>query len=329
MNFSSDNWAGVHPVISAHLSAQAGGFDPAYGSGEIDKRVGQRFSEIFEREVAVFFVGTGTAANSLSLALSARPGSLSFCHREAHVMEDECGAPEFLTGGSRLHGVDGEDGRMSLDALKAAITRFVPSNVHSGRATAISITQATEAGTVYGLNEISTIGALARENGLSLHMDGARFANALVTLDASPAEMTWKRGVDILSFGGTKNGAGAPRRSSSSTRRRPRRWPSSASALPSFSRNRASSRHSSRPISGMASGWRRPPRQRHGQAPGRTYTRIVESPARLGARRERGLRNHEEGRHDGRAPGGGRLLPLACPHGFAQPMSEAKPSAGW
>lgn len=206
MNFSSDNWAGAHPAISDHLSAHAGGFDPAYGSGALDIRVGQRFNDIFEREVAVFFVGTGTAANSLSLALSARPGSLAFCHREAHVMEDECGAPEFLTGGSRLHGIDGPGGRMSTDALKAAIDRFVPSNVHSGRAAAISITQATEAGTVYGLDDISVIATLAKQSGLTLHMDGARFANALVALDATPAEMTWKRGVDILSFGGTKNG---------------------------------------------------------------------------------------------------------------------------
>lgn len=206
MNFSSDNWAGAHPAISAHLSAHATGFDPAYGSGSVDARVARRFSEIFEREVAVFFVGTGTAANSLSLALHARPGSLAFCHREAHVVEDECGAPEFLTGGSRLHGVDGAEGRMAIDALEAAIRRFMPSNVHSGRPTAISITQATEAGTVYGLDDISAIGALARRNALALHMDGARFANALVSLGATPAEMTWKRGVDLLSFGGTKNG---------------------------------------------------------------------------------------------------------------------------
>lgn len=206
MYFASDNWAGVHPDVAAGLSAHASGFSGAYGDGALDHAVYRRFNEIFEREVAVFFVATGTAANALSLAAYNKPGGISFCHREAHVIEDECGAPEYFSGGSRLHAVDGQLGRMNPADLEHALQRFAPEFVHSGRPMAVSITQATEAGTVYGLDDISAISELAKRHRLPLHMDGARFANAMVSLDTTPAEMTWKRGVDILSFGGTKNG---------------------------------------------------------------------------------------------------------------------------
>ena len=206
MFFASDNWAGAHPDIAAALSAAAGGFDPAYGSGAWDKRLAAKFSEIFEHEVAVFFVSTGTAANSLSLASVAKPGGVVFCHPEAHIREDECGAPEFLSGGLRLHAVEGAGGKMDVDRLRHSIGLFPPGFVHGGQPAAISITQASEIGTVHSLAEIDAIAAVAREYSLPLHMDGARFANALVALDCSPAEMTWKRGVDLLSFGGTKNG---------------------------------------------------------------------------------------------------------------------------
>lgn len=206
MIFASDNWAGAHPKIAAGLSAHASGFEPAYGNGSLDAKVQRRFQEIFEREVAVFFVGTGTAANALSLVSANKPGGLSFCHRESHVMEDECGAPEYFMGGSRLFAVDGELGRIDPEKLAAAVDRFAGDNVHAGRPAAISITQATEVGTVYSLDQIRAISAVARKHALPLHMDGARFANALVSLDATPAEMTWKSGVDIVSFGGTKNG---------------------------------------------------------------------------------------------------------------------------
>jgi threonine aldolase len=206
MIFASDNWAGAHPQIAAGLSAHASGYDPAYGDGALDRAVAQRFSEIFEREVAVFFVATGSAANSLALASLARPGGVTFCHREAHILEDECGAPEYLTGGARLRAVDGTLGKMDPEGLRATINHFVPDFVHAGQPMAVSITQATEVGTVYDLDEIAAISSIAKEYGLPLHMDGARFANALVSLDAIPAEMTWKSGVDIVSFGGTKNG---------------------------------------------------------------------------------------------------------------------------
>ncbi len=206
MFFASDNWAGAHPDIARSLVEAAGGFAPAYGASDLDKYVEKTFSEIFERDVAVFFVGTGTAANSLALAGVNRPGGQVFCHREAHVNVDECNAPEFFAAGAKLVPVDGPAGKLSPDALAEAIGRFPPDFVHGGQPTAVTLTQATEAGTAYTPDEIAAISDVAKQAGLPLHMDGARFANALVHLGASPAEMTWKRGVDLLSFGGTKNG---------------------------------------------------------------------------------------------------------------------------
>lgn len=206
MIFASDNWAGAHPQIAASLAAQASGYSPAYGTSDLDQAVSDRFSILFEREAAVFFVATGTAANALSLALVNRPGGVAFAHREAHMLVDECGAPEYLTGGGRLAAVDGGLGRIDPAGLDRAISRYPPDFVHGGRPMAVSITQATEVGTVYSLEDIAAIAAIASRHSLPLHMDGARFANALVSLGATPAEMTWKSGVDIVSFGGTKNG---------------------------------------------------------------------------------------------------------------------------
>lgn len=206
MNFASDNWAGAHPAITAALAQHASGFAPSYGVGELDRKVERRFSEIFEREVAVYFVATGTAANALSMTAVARPGGVAFMHREAHMMEDECGAPEYFTGGARLCPVDGALGRIDPQALDRAILRYPAKFIHAGQPMAVSITQATEVGTVYRPADIEAIAAICRRHGLPLHMDGARFANALVSLGCTPAEMTWKSGVDLVSFGGTKNG---------------------------------------------------------------------------------------------------------------------------
>lgn len=206
MNFASDNWAGAHPLISQSLLKASAGFSAPYGASELDRYIEQRFNELFEREVAVYFVSTGTAANSLALAAVNRPGGVSFCHREAHMLEDECGAPEFFTHGARLAPVDGENGKIDPTQLKAEIQRFPPDFVHAGQPMAISITQATEIGTLYQPDEMAAIAKVAQDHHLPLHMDGARFANALVALDLTPAEMTWKLGVDILSFGATKNG---------------------------------------------------------------------------------------------------------------------------
>lgn len=206
MYFASDNWAGAHPKIAASLVEQAGGYAPAYGASELDGRVEARFSEIFERQVAVFFVGTGTAANALAYTAFAKPGGVLFAHREAHMVEDECGAPEYLTGGGRICPVDGPIGRIDAADLSARMEHFSPGSVHAGQPAAISVTQASEYGTLYSLAALDAIAAIADAHRLPLHMDGARFANALVSLGVSPAEMTWKRGVDVLSFGGTKNG---------------------------------------------------------------------------------------------------------------------------
>jgi threonine aldolase len=205
MFFASDNWAGAHPAINERLLKESTRFAAAYGTSELDQSIEQRFNEIFEREVAVFFVATGTAANSLALASLAKPGGVVFAHSEAHVIEDECGAPDFFSG-MRMSPVEGPLGKMDPKHLRSRIARYPQDAVHHGRATAVTMTQATETGTIYTLDEIDTIAAIAHEHGLPLHMDGARFANALVNLGATPAEMTWKRGVDVLSFGGTKNG---------------------------------------------------------------------------------------------------------------------------
>lgn len=206
MQFSSDNWAGAHPQIAENLVRRAAGYETAYGDGALDKTLARTFSEIFERDVAVFYVATGSSANSLALTSVSKPGGIVFAHREAHILEDECGALEYLSGGTRIFPVDGTGGKMSSETLRAAIGRFAGEFVHAGRPAAVSLTQATEAGTVHSLEEIAALSSVAKAFGLPVHMDGARFANALASLGCSPAEMTWKSGIDLLSFGGTKNG---------------------------------------------------------------------------------------------------------------------------
>jgi threonine aldolase len=204
--FASDNWAGAHPKIAAALSTHAGGYEPAYGNGDLDAAVSQRFGEIFERDVAVFFAATGTAANALSMSACSRIGGVAFCHAEAHMTVDEFGAMGFFTGGARMFPVPGRLGRIDPQALDRAVTRFSHDLAPAGQPMAVTITQATEIGTVYSLDDIAAISAVAKKHGLPLHIDGARFANALAALDVTPAEMTWRSGVDIVSFGGTKNG---------------------------------------------------------------------------------------------------------------------------
>ncbi len=206
MYFGSDNWSGCTPKINEALAKASFGAVPAYGASEIDKRAEARFAEIFERECAVLFVATGTAANSLALALTMKPGGIAIAHQGAHVVEDECGGPEFMMGGGRIETVGGANGRIDPQGLSAKLKNFDPPFLHHGRATALTITQATECGTVYSVEEIGALSEQAKRIGLGVHMDGARFANALVHLDVSPAEMTWKAGVDMVSFGGTKNG---------------------------------------------------------------------------------------------------------------------------
>lgn len=205
MNFASDNIVGASaPVLQAIMQANAGTMT-AYGNDEISKRVKARFNEIFEREVSVFFVTTGTAANALALSSAVPPYGLCVCHREAHIIDDECGAPEFFMHGAKLAGLPGVGAKLMAEDVTAYL-KSLPKAVKQMPPKALSISQVSEGGLVYGLDELAALGNVCRENGLSFHMDGARFVNALVALGCTPAEMTWKQGVDILSFGATKNG---------------------------------------------------------------------------------------------------------------------------
>lgn len=206
MNFASDNIAGVHPDILAALTRANDGAAASYGGDALTKKVEQKFSEIFERDVAVFFVATGGAANSLALSQMTPPWGMILCHQESHIQMDECGAPELFTGGAKLLPLEGDAAKLSPETIRAALAGFPDRAPHGMPASAISITQASECGAVYSVDEVTAIGRLAREKSLALHMDGARFANALAALDCTPAEITWKAGVDVLSFGGTKNG---------------------------------------------------------------------------------------------------------------------------
>jgi threonine aldolase len=206
VNFASDNTAPVHPKIMAALEAANSGHAMAYGSDAIAKRLEARFAELFERPCAVFPVATGTAANALALAAMAPPWGAVFCHPHAHVNTDECGAPEFYTGGAKLVGVAGADGKIDAAALDAALGGARRVGVHQVQPAAVSITNATEAGTVYAVSEIAALAEIAHRAGLEFHLDGARFANALVRQNATAADATWRAGVDILSFGATKNG---------------------------------------------------------------------------------------------------------------------------
>ncbi len=207
MNFASDNSAGVAPELLEAILASSRVNAPAYGADEFSLRSQALLSQVFEREVAAFLVPTGTGANALALAAMARPWEAIFCHEESHVHDDECGAPEFFAGGAKLVGIPGLAGKVTPQALRDTLARYPRGLVKSVQPGALSLSQATEAGTVYSVDEIAALSRIARGAGLGVHMDGARFANALVALGASPADMTWRAGVDALSFGATKNGA--------------------------------------------------------------------------------------------------------------------------
>jgi threonine aldolase len=206
MNFVSDNAYGAAPQILAALSAASDGAVSSYGEDAMTARVTARLSEIFETEVFAFPVVTGTAANSLALATLCPPYGAVFCHAESHIAVDECGAPEFYSGGARLALLDGADAKITPAAVEADLPIF-QRGVHSSKPSAVSITQSTELGAVYRPGEVKAIADCAHRNGMALHMDGARFANAVAYLKCKPADITWRAGVDVLSFGATKNGA--------------------------------------------------------------------------------------------------------------------------
>jgi threonine aldolase len=191
----------------AAVTAANAGYARSYGADPFMDRARDQIREIFEApEAAVYLVATGTVANALALSLYCPPWGAVFCHQHAHITEDECGAPEFYMHGAKLALVHGAHGRMDPVALEAAIGKAKGSGVHGVQPGAVSITNVTEAGTVHSVAEVAALAGVARAHGLPVHLDGARFANALMATGATAAEMTWKAGVDVVSFGGTKNG---------------------------------------------------------------------------------------------------------------------------
>jgi threonine aldolase len=207
VNFASDNTAPVTSAILDALGATNAGYALGYGNDEWTSAVERKFAEIFEHDVAVFLVPTGTAANALALAHVSPPWGVVFCHAQSHIATDECGAVEFFGGGLKLVALGGTGAKIAAATLQTALAGYGGHSPHQMIPAALSITQASEAGTIYRTDEIAALAELAHARGMAVHMDGARFANALVRLNASPAQMTWRCGVDVLSLGATKGGA--------------------------------------------------------------------------------------------------------------------------
>lgn len=206
MDFRSDNTHGAHPAVAEALAHASQGRQSSYGADDYTARVRERLCAVFEREVEIFPVLTGTAGNALSVSSMTLPWGAVFCHEDAHIQRDELGAVEFFSNGAKLFPLAGADGKLSAETLDRSI-HAVGEEGRTAVPCAVSVTQATEAGTLYSLDELHAIGEVTRKRGVGLHMDGARFANALVALHCTPAEMTWRTGVDVLTFGATKNGA--------------------------------------------------------------------------------------------------------------------------
>ena len=207
MNFASDNTAGIAAPILEAIGRANTGYALGYGNDEWTKRVERRFADIFEREVAVFLVPIGTVANALALAHMTPPWGAVLCHAESHVATDECGAPEFFGGGIKLVSLNGEGAKISAETLRAALEQGQWGGPHHVSPSVLSLSQATECGTIYRVAEIAALAEIARKHNVTLHMDGARLGNALARMNVSPAEATSKAGVDVLSFGATKGGA--------------------------------------------------------------------------------------------------------------------------
>ena len=207
MFFGSDNTAGVSAKVMAALAAANDGFAGGYGNDELTQKVEKQLGELFEHDVAVALVSTGTAANALALSCLVEPYGAVICHAESHIVVDECGAPEFYSGGAKLVTEAGYGAKLTPQIVAGMLERVGRLVPHHVKPQAVSLTQATEAGTIYSAEEITAISSLAHERGLRVHMDGARFANAVAALGCAPAEITWKAGVDVLCFGATKAGA--------------------------------------------------------------------------------------------------------------------------
>mgnify|MGYP001767120393 CR=1 FL=1 len=206
MNFASDNVYGVHPRILAALSEVNGGTAPSYGGDEHTKLAEEKLKEVFGCDLRAFLVTSGTAANGLALSAITPGYGAILCHAEAHIAVDECNSPELFTGGAKILGLHGAGGKITPALVEKTLKGFIRGE-HDPKPKGVSLTNATELGTVYSPAEVSAISALIRPRGMKLHMDGARFANAVAGLGCTPAELTWKSGVDAMSFGATKNGA--------------------------------------------------------------------------------------------------------------------------
>ena len=207
LDFTSDNAAGATPEILRAIVAANDGSQPAYGADDLSRRAEAALAAVFEKDVAVFLVATGTAANALAISALVQPWGAALCHEFAHVAADECGAPEFFAGGAKLAQIAGAAGKITPQGLADMLELMPRGVVKQVQPMALCLAQATECGTIYSLDEIAALAETAHANGLGVHMDGARFANALVTLGCSAADMSWRAGVDVLSFGATKNGA--------------------------------------------------------------------------------------------------------------------------
>ena len=202
--FASDNYAGVCPEAWQALATANSGYASSYGDDPWTGRACGRLREIFETDCEVFFVFTGTAANSLALASLCRSYHSIICHEMSHLETDECGAPEFFSNGTKVLLASGDDGKINLEAVEHLVRKR--SDIHYPKPRVLSVTQTTELGTVYSVDELLAVGELARRLGLRFHMDGSRFANAVASLNVPPREITWQAGVDVLCFGGAKNG---------------------------------------------------------------------------------------------------------------------------
>ncbi|MEO0982423.1 MAG: beta-eliminating lyase-related protein [Pseudomonadota bacterium] len=207
MNFSSDTAAPAHPAVLEALAKVNAGHAPSYGADAAFTRAKAAIAETFETEVEIWLTASGTASNALALACFCPPTGAVLCHEESHLERDERGAPEFFTGGGKLALLPGQGAKVDEQALRAALVGIDHGFVHETPAHVLSLTNLTECGTAYSVAEAAHYAALAKEAGLAVHLDGARLANALVSTGASPAEMTWKAGIDVLSLGFTKTGA--------------------------------------------------------------------------------------------------------------------------
>ena len=207
MNFASDNTSGAAPEIMEALIRANDGQAASYGADALTKQATEKFKDIFETDLAAYLVATGTAGNSLSLACAVPPYGAVIAHEASHIAYDECNAPEFYTSGAKVTGLPGPHGKLLPEDVDRVLTNYGTGIVHRAQSAALSVAQATEAGTIYARNEVAALAEICRKHEIVFHMDGARIANAVAQFGRAPAELTWRAGVDVLVFGATKNGA--------------------------------------------------------------------------------------------------------------------------